>query len=567
MKKNQIVKLEKKLVKVEKQLIGELFLANNVNNIIAFTQTYVSNYMPVLFFAIKHFDTNQIAGVMNSSILIDRLLSGRINDIIRSQVHSDVREFIHNHKIEKESTIVKLLNRQTVLNKANLSSTLLFMFSFIRSAMFSFYCDKKLYTNYGIGWNNMLIHFVRNPHLAFMLEKKGIEKAESELEFLKNDIAKRNGELAKEIKKELLKRDLIQKKDFPKVEIHFVRLKLDWLKAKALVEYCKFLKSSNKKNLSEAIEYSNRVLTFLESEEFEYHEFSFRKKLTYPTPSPNLKKIIGDLNDYEQIAKVFEYTCYFESDNKKMVIVFPTGLEYYFNYNQVFERKNGVSPILEDEEFLLEVHERGCFSFLDKLDNITVPNESEAYNSWKEIHELFISLEKDGLSNKFIYEQLKKTEASEVIVKKFEKTINSSRLIANALGLSVISGINFYAEANGLSKIPAYTNTTVPLMTEVIINTIYKSKYDKLLLETFQDDENENGILGFDENDEYSSLKDLENRIENLEDTSESLAELMNMDGLKEIITTNQQIRDLLMSTKPIEEINKELQGMYDSLK
>jgi hypothetical protein len=116
---------------VEKQMIGELFLTKNTNDIIAFTQTYVSNYIPVLFYAVKHFDTNQIARLMNSSILIDRLLYGRINDAIRLQVHNDVKEFLSNNKLKEESEIVRLINNQTIINKANLSHSILFMFLFM----------------------------------------------------------------------------------------------------------------------------------------------------------------------------------------------------------------------------------------------------------------------------------------------------------------------------------------------------------------------------------------------------------------------------------------------------
>ena len=186
---------------------------------------------------------------------------------------------------------------------------------------------------------------IRTQSRISKVENTGIEKAEKELEFLKNDLPKKNGELAQEIKRQLIDNSLIKENEFSKVKIHFVRLKLDWLKSKALVEYCKFLKSNNDENLTEAIRYSKRVLEFLESDEYEYDEYSFRKKLTYPKPSPNLKSIIGELKNYKLITKLYQYTGYFENDEEKMVIVFPTSLEYYFNYNHIFEKKNGVNMV------------------------------------------------------------------------------------------------------------------------------------------------------------------------------------------------------------------------------
>ena len=118
------------------------------------------------------------------------LLSIRINDIVNFHVSTGVRDFLDVSKIEDKDSIVKLFNNLTSATKANLSSSLLFMFSLMRGALFSLYCDNKLYLNYGIGWNNLLFHFVDNPHLIFTLDNKDIKLAEEQLEFIKNDLSK-----------------------------------------------------------------------------------------------------------------------------------------------------------------------------------------------------------------------------------------------------------------------------------------------------------------------------------------------------------------------------------------
>ncbi len=151
MDKNSLIKLEKKSSAVEKQLIGELYLVRDMSDIVRFTQTYISNYLPVLFYSVKHFDENQIAKLMNSSMLIDRLLSIRINYVVRFHVSTGVQDFLNAKKIEDKDFIIKLYNGLTSINKAILSSSLLFMFSLMRSALFTLYCDNKLYLNYGIG--------------------------------------------------------------------------------------------------------------------------------------------------------------------------------------------------------------------------------------------------------------------------------------------------------------------------------------------------------------------------------------------------------------------------------
>ncbi|SHJ76918.1 hypothetical protein SAMN05444280_12924 [Tangfeifania diversioriginum] len=567
MKKTELVKTEKKLISVEKQLIGELFLTRNTNDIIAFTQTYVTNYIPILYYAVKHFDTNQIARLMNSSILIDRLLSGRINDAINLQVHNDVKEFLSKNQMKDKSEVIKLINNQTIVNKANLSSTILFMFSFMRSTLFSLYCNKKLYLNYGVGWNNMLIHFVQNPHLIFLLDNKDIEKAEKELKFIKDDIALINGKLANEIKQELLENNLCTKKEFSKITIHFVGLKIDWLKSKSLLSYCKYLKTSDKRELNKSIKYSNLLLDTLENEEIDYHKFSFRKKITFPGPAPDLKEIIGDKQKYSSIIKLFNYIAYFESKDDKMVIVFPTSLEYYFNLDQTYKKNDVDVRILEDENFILEINNGGCGSIIGYLNSIVKPYESQFHRDWFPIHEILTSFKKDGISNKFIYDQLKKSEIKDQIISNFERKINKKRLLSNAMGVSFLAGINYYAEAKGFTQVPLYLSTTVPLLTEIVLKALYKSGYEEILVDLTKEDKDETNALGLsDMDDEYGSLKELEEQIENLESTSEELMDYVKMDGLKLVIDTNTKIRNLIMSSRPINEINSELKKIYESL-
>lgn len=560
MDKNNLVKLEKKSSAVERQLIGELYLVRNMNDIVAFTQTYISNYLPVLFYSVKHFDKNQIAKLMNSSILIDRLLSIRINDIVRFQVSTGVNDFLNVNKIEDKNSIVRLYNNLTAANKANLSSSLLFMFSLMRGALFSIYCDNKLYLNYGIGWNNLLIHFVENPHMIFTLENENIRLAEQQLKFIENDLSKINGELEKEINSVLIENGICEEKDCCNITKHFIGLRYEWLKSKSLLSYCSFLKTNGKKHLKDAIKYSNIIIESLESEDTSYHSFSFRSKLTTPGPSSNIKDLIGDLKQYSKIIKILNYGVYFESEENRFVLIFPTSLEYYFNYNLVNKDKRS---ILDDEDFILEMHNKECFAILDYLDIIVNPSQSAYYTSIKKYLTTLQEFEEKGLSNKFIYNQLKNSQIKDEIIYAFEKKINKSKVISNVMGITVISSFNYFAEARGLAQIPAYANTTIPLITEIVMNTIYKSGYEKLILELTVKEDEETNILGFEDDDEYESIIELEKQIEFLEESSKELADYVNLDGLKDILEINNQIMSLIKSSKTVDEINKELKKLY----
>jgi len=561
MDEKSLQKLEKKAVTVERQLIGELYLVKDLNDILAFTQTYIANYLPVLFYSVKNFSRNQIARLMNSSILIDRLLSIRISDVVRFQVGAGVREFIDSGAEAKdESSLIKLYNNLSSISKANLSSTLLFMFSLIRSTMFSFYCNNKLYLNYGIGWSNLLFHFLENPHLIFFLDNKDIDLAEKELDTIENDLSSIGGKLESEIDEVLIDRGICTEDECSKITKHFLGLKFDWLKSKMLISYCKFLKSNDRKFIDDAVFFSDSIIESLENHDTDYHPMSFRDKLSTPGPSPMISDIIGDLQRYDKILQLFNYIAYFESPDERCVIVFPTDLDFYFNYNLVNKKSN--RPVLEDDDFILEHHNRGCFALLGFRELMVPPSESAFYERMKHCNSTLKEFRDKGLSNKFIYSQLKNSQIKDTIITAFENKVNKRKVVSNVLGMSIIAVFNHFAEARGFAVIPAYVNTTVPLITELVMSTIYKSKYDEVILELTKEDDDTN-ILGIDDSDDYQSIVELEKQIECLEESSKILADYINLTGLKDIFELNKTIMSLIKSTKSVDEINQELQHLY----
>jgi len=567
MDEKNLTKLIRKSTAIEKQLIGELYVTQDINDILTFTQTYISNYLPVLYYSIKNFNKNQIAKLMNSSILIDRLLSIRTNEIINFQVSTGVKEFLIENQIKDENSIVRLFNNLTTVNKASISSSLLFMFSLMRSALFSIYCNNKLYLNYGIGWKNLLLHFVENPHMIFLLENKDLELAEEQLDFIENDLSTVGGDLEKEVNSSLIENEICTEKNCSDVTKYFVGLKFEWLECKSLTLYCKFLKTNNQTYLQNSIKYANKIIETLESKDNSYHQFSFRDKLNTPGPSPNLKDLIVDLSQYDRIIKIFNYGAYFEKEKESFVIIFPTFLNFYFNYN-LLKKENDI-PLLDDEEFVLNMHHKECFGLLENFNLIVEPSNSAYYHQQKKYLSFLQEFDEKGLSKKFIYKQLRNSQIKDKIIATFDKKINKSKTLSNVIGITFISTFNYFAEAKGFPKIPAYVNTTVPLVTEIVMNTLYNSGYEKLILELTIEEENdeETNILGFKDDDEYESIDKLEKQIEFLETSSEELVDYINCKGLKDILAINQKIMSLIKSSKSVDEINEELHQLYITTK
>ena len=300
----------------------------------------------------------------------------------------------------------------------------------------------------------------------------------------------------------------------------------------------------------------------LESKDTSYHPFSFRSKLLCPGPSADINDIIGDLNQYTKITKIFNYGAYFESKESRFVLIFPTSLSFYYNYDLM--RGNGNRPILRDEDFILEMHDKECFGLLETLYAIVLPSKSAYYMEQKEYLSILHELGDKGLSNNFIYKQLKNSQLKNVLVASFEKKISRSKIISNAMGFTILSIFNSFAEAKGYSQVPLYINTTIPLVTEIVINTIYKSGFEKLILDLTAGEDKDTNILGFsEEEDEYISISEIENRIESLQESSFQLADYLNLNGLKEISEINSTLISLIKSPKTLVEINNELQEMY----
>lgn len=559
----QMKELAKKQDAVEKRLIGELFMANSINDILAFTHVYISYYLPLFAYAVRHCKTNEIASILNTSILIDHILYARMNRIIKCHVESDLRDFLGERQLP-QSSIVRLLERQTSLSKATLSSQLLYMSSFVRSALFSVYCDRKLYLNYGIGWSNLLLHFVDNPHLSFLIDQETLEQAERELSFIESDLKDTNGELEKEINAVLVDRDLCSPEDATSVPKHFVGLKLDWLKSRSLLSYCKFLKTNEKKHIHDAIRYSEVLVETLSSHDVDYHPLSFRDKISFPGPSPFIKSIIGKISDYSNITRLFNYIAYFESSDRRYVLVFPTSLTNYLSSQSTLPRQQ--QALLDDEDFLLECHRRGCFAFLDLLDlnAIRTPNDTDFYQRWMRIHSAFMTYEKSGLCSAFLREQLKHSASADLIAKEFEKKTDRAKLFINTMAMTVICGIDNYAEARGFFAIPAYAATTIPLVTHIIVKAIYRSRYESLILELTSTDKGTT-LLGAAA-DEYESFQQMEESLNCLDSVSEELLALMNSDVLKEVNEITIEIRQLIKSTRSVDEINARLAEISASI-
>ncbi|MFH0793778.1 MAG: hypothetical protein V2A74_07065 [bacterium] len=216
-------------------------------------------------------------------------------------------------------------------------------------------------------------------------------------------------------------------------------------------------------------------------------------------------------------------------------------------------------PLLDDEDFLLECHEKGCFAFLDLLNMnvIRAPNDTAFYQQWMQVHSTFMTYAKVGLSSAFLRNQLKHSASADLIAKEFEKKADRTELFVNTIAVAVICGIDNYAEARGFFAIPAYAATTVPLVTRIVVTAVHRSGYASLMLKLISEN-NDESLLG-EAGDEYQSLQELEKSLDCLDTVSEEMLDLMNSDVLKEVNEITGEIRQLIKSTKSIDEINARL--------
>lgn len=566
MEKSSLLKLEKKTKSIEKQMIGELYLVTTMNEVLAFSQAYISNYIPILYYAVQNFDSDKIARLMNTSILIDKLLYIKINNVVNHQVITGVQEFIDNNKGIEQKIIIDLVNKMSSTTKASTTSWILQIFSLFRSSLFALYCNKKILLNYGIGWCNFLAKFIDSPHLAFLLDRKDIQKAEDQLDYIAKELPNTSGEIEKEINDILVAHHICEDSQCDNIEKYYVGLKLEWLEGMALIYYCKFLITTDKKYINQAILYTKKLLHSLENKEQHYNATSFRTKLNYPGPSVDIRSIVGDLQQYQDIRQIYNFAAYFKSNTKQFVLVFPTHLDFYFNYSDSISNGKGSVPILISEEIAVEMHERGCFLILDLLKSIRTPEKTEYYRQITSQLKMFEETRELGLSNNFILRQLERSQQKDIIVEVFNKKINKNKILSNVLGLTTITVFNYFAEAKGFSHLPEYTNITIPLLTEMIIYTFYKAGYEELLSKLDSEDNHDN-LLDLDFDDDYSSLEKLEQQIEGLENSSQALVDCLNLEFLQDLLSTNTRIISLIKSSLSISEINTELQQMYDSLK
>lgn len=545
------------LDKIEKRLFGELFVADSVSELMTFVRVYVANYLPVLLHVVRNADANTVAKLLNSSIALDRYLVVKMNKILAREIETETREFINNVNLE-ESLAIQHMNRISSMRKASITGTLLSVFSFCRSALYAFYADNKYILNTGIGWLNLLIKFVDSPHLIFMLAKEDIQRIESELDSIKKDIPNMNGKLALEIRDVMVERGVCGKEDFINIPIHYIGLKLDWLKCEALLCYCKYLKTNKQSDLDEALDYSMRVIDFFESDDFDYDVGAFRNKLTTPGPSPNLRRFLGELSDYDKVRIIFNYVVCFEKGDGRKIVVFPTATEFYFNSASLYREKDF---LFDSEDAVMDIHRDAVVFILKNYNSICAPQESKDFSIWKDIHSHFLFLQKKGLPRSFAVRQIEHSAHGEAIINAFEESNICANMVSNIVGISIVLSIDSYATASGLSTNVVYATTTIPLITAFVVRKLNQSKLNECMLESMNSSDDDSIFC----DDDYETYSELKSMLQGLDESTEEFIDALKMDCLGEINELNKTLMSMFMSAKSIEQINIELRELYEA--
>lgn len=554
-RKDSILAL-KETESVQKKIIGELILAENLHDILTISYVYILNYLPLLQFSLKHMQHFELVNIMNTSITIDRIMKIKLDELIERQTHANVMDFSGITNIKDGSKLTLLYLKLSSVQKYTHTINIMTLFSMIRDIMFQYQTKNRMYLNYGIGWTNMLNHFVKAPGFAYTIRDKDINILEKEINRIKKMILGKNRKLDKEIIEIILKYNLLDENEANNMKISYIGLKIDWLEAKSLLNYIKYLKTNNNIYIKKAIHYVNVLLDTLDSDII-YDSNYMRERLEYPGPDIRVDTILQKYNDY-MANMVLNYGVLFHKNKTEAeFVLFPTSIEFYLSKN--IKDNNDVS-LLKNHDFIIRLHKEGIKLIFGIRDKLVSPIDSEYAIRMREYKKYLLKLSEFGLAQAFLENQMKAGNTTEALENAL-KASESSEIIVTILTTCIMATISAYGEARGWSNQTLYANQLMPIVSKLITSKIIKSKIYKILRDTMQESEDMNSWV--EEEDEYESYEELKANMQEIDETSSELIDYMSTKGVLEVQDVTENIRNIVMTSETVETAINKIKEFY----
>lgn len=549
------------VAKVENYMISKAAKISSFNELYNFYFSYTSVFLPTLEFAVNHLNEQSICQLANFGILIDHLSQNQIHFLIKSNIDLTCKE-ISRKTGKGESDILNMLDDLSIAQKVQLTTTIVTVGSIARDANLLDACGKFSVQNQAILWANIFSNFLYFPILAdSYIDKKIIEEAEKSLKKIKEIISDKERTFDAIFALKYTGLNNLSEKNIALIPKYFIGTKLNWLKANEGFYFCKFLLTKKKEYALKAVDFNNRIQTYLLNTRISKSEWSYRNFDTQG-PSPNLVKTINALTDKPlRIIPISTIEWLIISDNNCFILDIPSNFNFYFTPEMTVTYKDEKgkeyeTSAINDVGTIIEFNKDPADFVMRNLLQLSSPEDSLAFYDAKYRRNLIERYLQTGDTIATHLETIyNKTLSSPIvdIVKKGTKTGIES-LIAYGLlvtfeNLAEANGIKLDSE-NWIQIRAIVSGILVSRLAYIIDNQNKKEKENKKIIK----DNKEFQILSSED-----KIRELYKKIsESEEDFNTSITEMQD-DGLLDIFQLSRKIREIILSGMTTEEIKIEL--------
>ena len=557
---HQVAIIEREIANVENILLNKASIVQNMDQFFEFYFSYLSNYIPMLEFAIESLPENSIAKLGNFGMLIDHVTSIQLDRVISIQNIATANQI--SKKIQKpKSQILSALNNMTDAHKIQLSSQLLLASSLTRDLNLAGGTSKFSAINKIIAWSNILSNFLHYPALIeIMIKKELLEIAEKELIECKTLIQKRDRSYDWGLASEWHDSVQLSRLNIQEIPKFFIGPKLAWLQAMEALELGKCILNKSKESGNKALIFNKKILSILKNKNLSTNEWSYRS-FNSGGPSCNIDSIIEENNTGKIKAVIVDsHTILFQSRNNRFFLTVPSNFNFYINPNwKVALHENLEIPLSHDLNAIISFYKNPALFVINNLGKISDPGDSYfLMNKMKDRDKIKSLLESmDSIPTKLAVTY--NTEIYKPIAKIVQKTCITT--MDGVIVYGLLTGFEGLAKAKGFDISVELWSEIRLAITAIIIN---KVNIVTEFMKKSVDEENRQEAT--DENEQDKPLYSFDDKMrtfyEKIEDSNREFTDAIREakdQGLIDILDIANEIREIILSGLSMEEIKEKL--------
>jgi hypothetical protein len=323
--------IESSLAKIEYALLDRALAIRSLEDLMRFYFCYLSVYTPALEFTAENLPENEIAGLANFGITVDRLMNLKANEVVSMQADLAARE-ISSRTSKPRSEINKALGQLSIAQKYQLSISVLAIASLSRDATLCEATGKFDARNKIVAWCNILGYAVRIPAMASLyLSREVLDEAREELEEAKALIAKRDRSYDAVLAARWSNSMGLSERNLVECPKYFLGQKVEWLEAMQGLEFCRYLLCDDPDAPERALMYNSKLRSLLTTRRQGKSEWSYRN-LNSGGPTANLQHLVeADGDEPIRIELVDTRTFMVIRPGTTVILTLPGGLDFYTN--------------------------------------------------------------------------------------------------------------------------------------------------------------------------------------------------------------------------------------------